>query len=637
MFRNLIILLTILQLSTPALSETYIYLTNNTDQKLTISTTQHGDKVLTKGKYWWQHATEVAPYATVRFLEMNRDTGITSGKYFYFDSLVTAPDGSQVKLQQYLKGTWNFSKIGHGTNLSPWYTDRGLYSTSHQFNGNTSTVAFRAQYARVNGDDIYYVIQPQIQTPTIGADNNFKLLSYNVWALLKGIVSKQVPERLSQLPAWLKGYDAIVFSELFDNSNRQKLLATIASEFPYQTKVVDRSGSIEDGGVLIASRWPISVESQITYNDCRSSDCLSAKGVMYARINKNDQVYNVFATHAQAFSGSANVSVREKQFRQLKSFIDSRNISSSEPVIIAGDLNVDRAAFPVEYMNMLNILNATEVPRNGGLLFTADGSINHWNSDAGEILDYVLYSKAHLSPGSSQAKVIVPRSISSSLFTQYDLSDHFAVYADMQFNSPQLSHDQFFNYGGREAAKLVRNNFSNLNQSPDAMVNFKNGKSYIFKGSQYWRYNNQTKTFDSGYPLPIKGNWGGVLGNNPDWYNGIDAAVKWNDDYVYFFKGDQYIWMKTSDETTGQPTSIASGWKMTGAYSDFASGIDAAMQYTPDTIYLFKGDKFIRYSISSDAPNLGPLPIVNTIDPWGAWTKPVVAAANTGEKLFFSH
>lgn len=441
MLKKLVLLTAATLLSTAAWSESYVYLTNNTDKTLSLNINQTGSS-LSKGTHWRQHATSVAPFATVRYMDMNRDTGIKWGKSYQFDTTVSSPDGSTAVLQQHLKGTWNFSELKQALTQTPWYDDRNIHSAVQAFDGPSTNISFRAQSARVNGDDIYYVIQPQQASPQRGLSNNFKVLAYNVWALLPGIVSKDVSERLNLLQGKLNGYDAIVFSELFDNSRRETFLNGIKGEYPYQTSVVDRSGAIEDGGVLIVSRWPIETSSHTTFDECDAEDCLSAKGVKYARINKAGNKYHVFGSHTQAWNATENQATRLQQFYTMKSFMDSKSIPSSEPVIIAGDLNVDSINFQSEYGTMLSVLGAAEVSRNGqGYAHSYNGNINAWTDGAPENLDYVLYSTNHLQPTSSASQVIIPRSVHGDVFTKYDLSDHFAVQGELSFNTPAVDPD----------------------------------------------------------------------------------------------------------------------------------------------------------------------------------------------------
>lgn len=75
----------------------------------------------------------------------------------------------------------------------------------------------------------------------------------------------------------------------------------------YSTSILydrDPFTSLINGGVIIISKWPIIQEAQHIYHHaCHYADCLAAKGVKYARINKTmdseSKVFNIFATHMQ--------------------------------------------------------------------------------------------------------------------------------------------------------------------------------------------------------------------------------------------------------------------------------------------------------------------------------------------------
>ena len=73
----------------------------------------------------------------------------------------------------------------------------------------------------------------------------------------------------------------------------------------------------------------------------------------------------------------------------------------------------------------------------------------------------------------------------------------------------------------------------------DAVFTWRNGRTYFFKGSQYWRYNEEEHKLDKGYPRPIQAGW-------PDLPNDIDAAVTWpRNDKSYVFKDDYYLRLHT--------------------------------------------------------------------------------------------
>lgn len=78
-------------------------------------------------------------------------------------------------------------------------------------------------------------------------------------------------------------------------------------------------------------------------------------------------------------------------------------------------------------------------------------------------------------------------------------------------------------------------NWVGLPASLDALVNWGHGKLYAFRGPSYYRYDITLERVDSGYPLPIEGNWPGI------WSNGIDNVLYQGGRYAYFFKGNRYV------------------------------------------------------------------------------------------------
>ena len=89
-------------LSGLALAESYMYLTNNTMQTLTLSTQQTGHDNIRHGDEWQQLATEVPSLGTVKFLRFNRDQGITWGKEYIFTTVVLS--GQPLKFEKFYHG-----------------------------------------------------------------------------------------------------------------------------------------------------------------------------------------------------------------------------------------------------------------------------------------------------------------------------------------------------------------------------------------------------------------------------------------------------------------------------------------------------------------------------------------------------
>ena len=94
----------------------------------------------------------------------------------------------------------------------------------------------------------------------------------------------------------------------------------------------------------------------------------------------------------------------------------------------------------------------------------------------------------------------------------------------------------------------------------DAMFTWeRNKKTYIFKGAQYWRYNENNLRIDGGYPKSISIGW-------PDLPSNIDAAVKWSNTYSYVFKGNDYWKLENYSRNRkvyavgGYPRKVAKVW-----------------------------------------------------------------------------
>lgn len=254
----------------------------------------------------------------------------------------------------------------------------------------------------------------------------FAVLTFNAFMLPAVVFSSGQRTRAQLLLEQLSGYDAIVFQELFDEGARDILLSGLATEYRYATRLVGRGSGLlrEDGGVIIVSRWPIEAEAQITFGGtCASVDCLADKGVIYARIVKGSRRYHLFGSHAQSDAAGSFPAVRDAQFRLFNAFVEAQEVPPDEPVLLAGDLNVDchdRDA----HERMLRALHATEI-RPCGDRYTWDGVANELaSSRVREYLDYVLLSARHQQPYLAWSEVLPLR---SENYHRHDLSDHYAV------------------------------------------------------------------------------------------------------------------------------------------------------------------------------------------------------------------
>jgi len=135
------------------------------------------------------------------------------------------------------------------------------------------------------------------------------------------------------------------------------------------------------------------------------------------------------------------------------------------------------------------------------------------------------------------------------------------------------------------------------------------GRAHFFAGSVYYRYTVIRNAVDAGYPKPIAGNWPGMSDIGFD--SGLDAAVNWGNDKVYFFKGNQYArYDLPSDKVdAGYPKPIAGNWPGVSG-TGFENGIDAAINYGNNKVYFFRGGNYLRLDLVSKAVDAGyPKPI----------------------------
>jgi endonuclease/exonuclease/phosphatase family metal-dependent hydrolase len=272
--------------------------------------------------------------------------------------------------------------------------------------------------------------QPAEATP----DHVLDVLTFNAALLPELAASTQQSDRAARMSPHLLGYDVLVLQELFINRHREALLAELAEAYPYRSALVGLDGARElpwrqDGGTVILSRWPIEREAQLLFEDvCSGSDCLADKGVAYVAVRKGTRVYHVFTTHAQSVYGRRVEEVRAAQFALLRRFVDAQGIPASEPVIVAGDLNVD--AFTPELDAVLRVLRAAWPPVVGDVRFTWDPDTNALAEGGREWLDYVLVSVDHAQPARAWNRAMPFRD------GDLDLSDHFGVWGRVIMAAP---------------------------------------------------------------------------------------------------------------------------------------------------------------------------------------------------------
>ncbi len=256
------------------------------------------------------------------------------------------------------------------------------------------------------------------------------VLAWNVFLRPTSLFQDRQEERAARIPDFVRDFEVVVLSEVFDDTMRDAIVSSLGATHPHASDVLGEDRGIkQDGGVVVLSRWPIESQEQLPFDKvCRGADCYADKGVLYVRIVKDGARFHLFATHLQAGAGMAERGVRRQQLHMIRRFIADKAIPQTEPVFIAGDLNVDR--YTSEFKEMLAILDAG-FPAQAGHRYTSDPRNalvpEHYPP---KFIDYVLYSNAHRRPSRARLET---RIFQTPPQKGADLSDHYGVLGLFRF------------------------------------------------------------------------------------------------------------------------------------------------------------------------------------------------------------
>ena len=129
------------------------------------------------------------------------------------------------------------------------------------------------------------------------------------------------------------------------------------------------------------------------------------------------------------------------------------------------------------------------------------------------------------------------------------------------------------------------------------LLSYSNGYTYVFKGTQYYRFNPWTQRVDPGYPRPLSSYWKGIPRD-------IEGALPWYNGGVYVFKDTQsWFFLHSSDSigiTSGYPKSVTTWWSDTPKISGYT-----VFRYVRVFQYLLRTHssvgiiKHFKYTVSS--------------------------------------
>lgn len=435
-----ILLFTLTSTAYATVDRSHVSFTNNTAKTMHLNGSFNStDDHFKRGEDWQINELTLAPYETKEVLWFSRYAHVKSNQLYQYTVSAT-PDNEHLSisfsidekgdllrgstLSQALTTPEQQQVILKNTGLEHYQTDIG----QHHYAIHT-----RKWYPLDHVySDFQIVIDEEITTPVVSNQaSNLTVLTYNTQLMpfYTGIenILNQPAIRAETIPNQISQYDVVILEELFDKDLRHSITKGMSAFYPYHTRVVgEGTNRVLTGGVMIFSKWPIEKDDQIIYAANDGIDALAAKGAGYAVINKNGQRYHVFGTHPIAGNSEHIREIRHQELQELNHFIETQAIPSNEPVLMAGDFNVNE--YDDEINTLVSTLNAVSPPQIG-YHYSCDPTVNTMNNGKDRSrLDYVLYRADHQHPTSAYNQVYILRALQDERkWPRFDLSDHFPV------------------------------------------------------------------------------------------------------------------------------------------------------------------------------------------------------------------
>ena len=194
-------------------------------------------------------------------------------------------------------------------------------------------------------------------------NNSVRVLTYNFFSRPPPVNTNGTDyknERLKDFIDYLPDFDIICFQEVFTTLNdRKHRIIREGAKFGLKYYVSAKPPSffskyVSDSGLLILSRYEIVENDLYDYFLNVSGDCVSNKGILYAKIKINNRYLFLFNTHLQStyFDESQSninttIQIRTGQTEELINFVYNkllvipRNEIENGCILIVGDFNID--------------------------------------------------------------------------------------------------------------------------------------------------------------------------------------------------------------------------------------------------------------------------------------------------------
>ena len=182
-----------------------------------------------------------------------------------------------------------------------------------------------------------------------------------------------------------------------------------------------------NSGVWVVSKIPLQPLEELSYCDCKGTDCWARKGALILEGKWLGKTFQIIGTHLQS---AGDYAVRKSQIKELYAQLLEKFKKPGVPQFICGDLNINST--DNDYKDMLSTLHAEDGELSGNQKTTFDSEKNDLaNGSIKNQIDYILLrSNGSLVKSIKRQVSIFQKSWCSK---KKDLSDHYAIEADIKF------------------------------------------------------------------------------------------------------------------------------------------------------------------------------------------------------------
>ena len=289
-------------------------------------------------------------------------------------------------------------------------------------------------------------IEVKGQTPmdiekTSSANKSLKILSWNIYMLPYLSLFNHNADRAKVIADKLEysDYQIIVFQEAFSSKCRNILAKRLAKEYPFQYGPANRTlfPFRTSSGLWVVSKIPLKQLDRIKFSISKGFDIIARKGAVLFQGNFQGTTFQLLTTHLQSDNSQQ---IREKQCGEIKEHLLNQYFNPNIPQLICGDFNIEMEDH-LNYQLMLHTLGARNGEISGDVKFTYDEINNNLARTAmgkKSVIDYILVrNEQWIKHIERKVQTFYAKiGIKSS-----NLSDHYAMEANINFNAPILKRE----------------------------------------------------------------------------------------------------------------------------------------------------------------------------------------------------